>query len=165
MNLSNVPLENKIFSIDFCNKSIPYHIIQQRKLRNLRMNNSLFMTNEEKEEKKSLAIQLSIKKENPEYSVDTKAEDQLEKYVENNIVLQKNWLVDGGVNQTALYPETEENNEKAVKEANANFAARRDQYIVKPSPDASTTTNDLLRKLVEQKKAKGQRANGMKKRG
>ena len=163
MNLS-IPLQDKMFSIDWVNNSIPHRLIQQRKLRELRMNNSLFMTNEEKEEKKSLSIQMTIKKENPEYELDKAGEEQLEKYVSNDLVLQKNWLVDGGVNQTALYPEKEENNVQAVKEANANFAARRDRYIVKPSPDAQTTTNDLLRKLVDQRKATTQRAAGMRRR-
>jgi len=163
MNLS-IPLQDKMFSIDWVNNSIPHRLIQQRKLRELRMNNSLFMTDEEKEEKKSLAIQMTIKKDNPEYEFDKAAEEQLEKYVSNDLVLQKNWLVDGGVNQTALYPEKEENNVQAIKEANANFVARRDQYIVKPAPNAQTTTNDLLRKLVDERKAAAQRAEGMKRR-
>ena len=163
LDLNNI--DSKIHSYGWLDAKTADEIIQERKLRNLRMNNELFNVDPRKDDKEALRIQMEVKRELPDRLFDKDANDQLNEYVKHPAVLQRNWLLDGGVNQDATYNKpVDKNSVEAVKEANANFAAKRDRFIVRAAPDAPTTTNDLLRKLVEEKKANMTRQRNLARR-
>ena len=158
-------IDCKIYSFDWIHSHTADDIVQDRKLRNLRMHNDLFKTDTVQINNDALRIQMDIKRDNPEYELDPDAEDQLEKFVELGPVLQRNWLIDGGVNQNAIYKkEPEENRVNAIKETNKQFVAKRDRFVNPSPPDTQQTTADLLRQLVNQKNSSDLRRARMMRR-
>lgn len=163
LDLNNI--DTKIYSFDWIHSGTADEIVQERKLRHLRMINSLFKTDAEEVNNEALRIQMEIKRDNPEHELDPSAEDQLEKYVEEDIVLQRNWLIDGGVNQNAIYKKKPDDNRiKAIQESNQKFVAKRDRFVNASSPDTQQTTADLLRQLVNQKHSENLRRARMVRR-
>jgi len=157
LSLGNI--ENKIHSFDFIDPSMSEHIVQELKLRKLLMSNQLFDTELKKENREDLTIQNTIKRVNPEYELNPNGDDALDSYAENPVtLLAENWLLDKGVSQ-AQFQDDDETNEDDVIRANSNFVAKRDKFVI---PEAEGKTNQLLQKLVDDKKKKEQRQRSVR---
>lgn len=160
LNLKNI--DSHIHSFDWIDFDTASEIIQERALRAIQMRNKLFQSDVAKENKTELKHEIELKNDNPEYELDAKAEEALNDYIENDAVMDSNWLLDGGIAKDAIYKEKDEDNAESTIKSNANFVAKRDRFIVPPASDASTTTNDLLRQLVDAKNADALRKKKMR---